>query len=131
MINRFKWLEVKPETRVNIVAFLNSLDNPQKLVRTGCVEVAGNRVVCDGFTDQDLCAITSELLIEALGEKTLDEAKINKSDIYALFYELVRRLEAPVTVIPEEIKEVEEKKVEEITPEVKVEEKKVVKKTNK
>lgn len=131
MINRFKWLEIKPETRVNIVTFLNSLDNPQKLVRTGCVEVAGNRVVCDGFTDQDLCAITPELLIAALGEKTLDETKVNKSDIYSLFYELVRRLEMPVTVIPEEIKKTEEKKVEEPVAEPKVEEKKVVKKINK
>lgn len=51
MINRFKWLEVKPESRKHIATFLG-------IRPTGGVEVADNKVVCDGFTDQDLCVIT-------------------------------------------------------------------------
>jgi hypothetical protein len=102
MINRFKWLEVKPETRKNVIAFLSAVDGFEPIKRSGVVEVAGNKVVCDGFTDHDLCAITPELLKAALGEHTLTE--IDKTDVYALFNELVRRLEMPVVVMPEIIK---------------------------
>lgn len=102
MINRFKWLEVKPETRKNMVVFLNSTEGFAKVLPTGNVEVAGNKVVCDGFTDQDLCNITPELLRAALDEKSLEYLNINKNDIYAMFYELVRRLEIPPVELPKE-----------------------------
>jgi len=133
MINRFKWLEVKPETRKNIVVYLNSIDGFEKINQTGVVEVAGNKVVCDGFTDQDLCSITPELLRAALGEETLEFFGVNKDDIYSMFYELVRRIELPPVILSEE-KKVEEIKAEEkkeVVKETKVEEKKAdIKKTN-
>lgn len=95
MINRFKWLEVKPETRRNIAVFLN-------IRPTGGIEVVNNQVVCDGFTDKDLCTITPELLKESLGEGTLKSLGVSTTDVYEMFYELVRRMELPVTVFQEE-----------------------------
>ena len=114
MINRFKWLEVKPETRKNIVIYLKDFTSFPEFKKTGTVEVAGNKVVCDGFTDQDLCNLTPELLKAALGEHTLEARGVDVNDIYSLFYELVNRLEMP----PVELKEKPVAKVE------------VIKKTN-
>ena len=113
MINRFKWLELKPETRQNIVIYLNTIEGFPKVVKTGTVEVAGNKVVCDGMTDQDLCKITPELLRAALDERTLRDLKVDTNDVYAMFYELVRRIEMPPVEIkstpleesPESVKE--------------------------
>lgn len=105
MINRFKWLEIKPETRRNLVVYLNSTDGFPKIVHTGQVEVVNNKVVCDGFTDKDLCAITPELLQAALGPNTLIELGIDTGNLYDMFYELVRRLELPpIEITPETMK---------------------------
>jgi hypothetical protein len=117
MINRFKWLEVAAETRKNIIVFLSDVNGFPPITRSGYVEVAGNRVVCDGFTDQDLCAITPELLRAAMGEHTLEHLE-NKDDVYALFYELVGRLEGkPVFINPMIDEPVETPKAKFISPE--------------
>jgi hypothetical protein len=85
-------------TRKNIATFLD-------LKHSSNVEVADNKVVCDGFTDQDLCAITPELLKGALDEKTLVEKGISTTDVYDMFYELVRRLEMPVNAIDKKVED--------------------------
>ena len=109
MINRFKWLEVAKETRQNIALYLKDFTDFPEFKKSAMVEVAGNRVVCDGFTDQDLCNLTPELLIAALGEDTLEARGIDKNDVYALFYELVTRLEMPVVELKDKpVAEVED-----------------------
>jgi len=118
MINRFKWLEVSRETRQNIVLYLKDFTDFPEFKKSGVVEVAGNKVVCDGFTDQDLCNLTPELLIAALDERTLEARGVDKNDIYSLFYELVARLEMK----PVELKEQSVAKVEEITHKITEEE---------
>lgn len=110
MINRFKWLEVSKETRQNIVLYLRDFTTFPEFKKSGMIEVAGNKVVCDGFTDQDLLKLTPELLIAALDERTLEARGVDKTDIYSLFYELVARLEMP----PVELKEGPISRVEDV-----------------
>ena len=112
MINRFKWLEVSRDTRTNIVLYLKDFTDFPEFKKSGHIEVSGNKVVCDGFTDQDLCKLTPELLRAALDESTLKDRGVDPQDVYALFYELVARLEMP----PVELKEQPVAKVEEVNP---------------
>ena len=81
MINPKVWLALKQATRQNIAAYLG-------LRRSGVTEVNGGVVVSDGYSAQDLMdGITVTKLQTMLG--------IDETDLYKLFEELVRRLEAP------------------------------------
>jgi intracellular sulfur oxidation DsrE/DsrF family protein len=98
MLSKKIWLEQRPETRQRIANFLG-------LPKSGHCEVLNDgmtaRVLSDGYTDDDLATITLEKLKFELGEKTLDDLGINKEDFYAMFFELVRRVELPVQSMPE------------------------------
>ena len=74
-----------------------------KLNKSVGIEVAGNRVVCDGYSDRDLASITVEQLQSETGSKS--------KDFYELLALLVKQVEEP-----KETKVVESGSFESITP---------------
>lgn len=90
MIAPSVWLSLKKETRQSIAAFLG-------MKKSGGVEVYDGRVLCDGYTADDLSYVTLELLQR--------ETNQTGTNFYELFNELVRRVELP----PVDLSKVEKK----------------------
>ena len=92
MLSKNVWLAQSRETRAKIASFL-SLPRSSGMIVEGA---SGNqRIVSDGYTDDDLSRITTEVLIQNLGEDTLVDLGIDMTNFYDLFNELVRRMEIP------------------------------------
>lgn len=73
------WLEVKREVRDKIATIMS-------MSRNGATEVAGGRVICDGFTNDDLKGITVEKMQKYLKSKEVD--------LFQLFNALIAKVEA-------------------------------------
>lgn len=100
------WVDLKRETRDAIAAMFN-------LSKSGSSEVVNmptySRVICDGYTNEDLAKITVEALQIQLGVSGEGDT------VFGLFNILVDSIENSKEVVVEE-------KVEEIAPEVVFEE---------
>jgi hypothetical protein len=88
-----QWVSLKQETRIKLAGLL-------ELTRDTSTEVAGGRVICDGYSNQALSAITVERLQGLLNSQ--------ETDIYTLFEALINQVEAPVKTPAEISKEYQE-----------------------
>jgi hypothetical protein len=77
MINKSIWLAIDQQTKEKIAKDF-------ELRRSGETEVVDNRVISDGYTDQDLMAITEEGLNERLKktQNTLPQGFMKKWEYY-------------------------------------------------
>lgn len=78
LLSRSVWLGLKQETRADIARLFD-------LTKSSGVEVSGNQVVSDGYTDRDLAALKVESLQQFL--------KSEETDFYVLFNNVVKHIE--------------------------------------
>jgi hypothetical protein len=96
-----QWLEVHPEVR-------NAISSIMGLTRNGATEVAGGRVMCDGYNHEDLKGITLEKINANLGKEY--------TSLVEGFNALIEKLSTEaVDITPKTIKEAIVEKVEEVT----------------
>lgn len=82
LLSRSIWLGLKSETRADIARIFN-------IPKSSGVEVSGNQVISDGYTDKDLAMVRVEELQKFLQSE--------ETDFYVLFKNVVTHIETMKT----------------------------------
>jgi hypothetical protein len=91
LLSQPKWLALSQSTRARLVQLFGLKRSSSTETFTGRDSIT--RVVSDGYTAEDLLAVTTEKM-----QKILDT---DRTDFYEMFDEIVANIEAPAKVSPD------------------------------
>ena len=93
LLSQPKWLKLSQATRAKLVGLFGLKRSSSTETYTGRDSIT--RVVSDGYTAEDLLAVTTEKM-----QKILDT---DRTDFYEMFDEIVANIEAPAKVSPDPV----------------------------